>query len=412
VGATLKSSNELSNLSPRTLRNRKHFQVYFIFFLIIAVLLLSLWCIRFLAYGFEFSVKNNFWGLNFSIAYILSLPLVYFYWLKGKIRDSVQVFDSYICLHKNDKLIELKFSEISSVNIFWGSLFCLTFLDGKKVYFSSDLERVEYIWEKVYEKRPDLILKEQFSEFLVKLVKTDHHEKRKEWFFKHRYLDVFSWIILPLAFLSLSYLFQSKEILIHQPFLYFFRLLMYALLTMLIISLSYTLLLKKFIFDKKFDAYLKDHENIEKDDKIRDLEFENLVIKKSKLLQILITSFVFVLIVKNDVNFISLSKSKMDLSFLNLPSGKTMVVDNRYNCFACKYSLNEGDIILHSGGVIGQVFAKEGEPIGEILEDTKGRTIASVSAQEVPKGYVAIKSTNGKGLIFIKIVDIIGKIEK
>jgi len=364
-----------------------------------------------MTFGLEFALKNNFSELIFSCTYLISIPFIYLFWLKNKMQDSVQVFDSYICLNKKNKVIEFKYVDISCVNILWGSLFSITLINGKKYYFSSDLERVEYIWEKIFEQRPDLILKNVYSDFLVKLVKSDHHEKRKEWFFKHRYIDFFSWILLPIAFLMLAYFFQSKDVLIHQPVLYFFRLLMYALLIMLIVSLFYTILLKKFIFEKKFDEIVKNQDGLEREEKIRDLEFENLMIRKSKFLQTLITSFVFFVVVKNDVNFFSLSKPKIDLSHFNISSGKTLIVDNKYNCFDCKYSLKDGDIIIHSGGVIGQVFAKEGEPIGKVLEDTKGRTIASVSAQEVPKGHVAIKSANGKDVIFIKIVDIIGKIE-
>ena len=63
-------------------------------------------------------------------------------------------------------------------------------------------------------------------------------------------------------------------------------------------------------------------------------------------------------------------------------------------------------------GSIGQIVAREGDPSGEVVQDTKGRTIASVSVQEVPQDHVAVKPANSKEIIFIKIVDIIGKLQK
>ena len=69
-------------------------------------------------------------------------------------------------------------------------------------------------------------------------------------------------------------------------------------------------------------------------------------------------------------------------------------------------------MIMFNKGNIGQVLAKEGEPVGEVVKDTQGRTIASLNVQEVPKGHVAVKTANGKDIIFIKIVDLIGKIKK
>src|SRR5690606_26609948 len=119
-------------------------------------------------------------------------------------------------------------------------------------------------------------------------------------------------------------------------------------------------------------------------------DFEGVVIQRSKIFQAATSCFLLALIVKGDVNFYSLSKTKGDLSLFAIPTGKTIVVDNRFNCFDCRYTLADGDIVMFGKGVIGQVLAKEGEPVGEVLEDTKGRTIASVNVQTVPKGHVAV----------------------
>lgn len=61
---------------------------------------------------------------------------------------------------------------------------------------------------------------------------------------------------------------------------------------------------------------------------------------------------------------------------------------------------------------VGQVMAKEGELVGEVSQDKTGRMIASTNVQEVPVGHLAVKSSNGKDIIFIRIDDLIGKIQK
>jgi len=181
---------------------------------------------------------------------------------------------------------------------------------------------------------------------------------------------------------------------------------------MLVTSLGYSLLLKKFVFDRKFDQHEQHDHGLERSEKMRDLEFEGIIIQRSKVFQLIIASFMLSFVIKSDFNFISLSRAKADLANFDIPAGKTMIVDNRYNCTHCRYKLNDGDMVMFGVGMVGQILAKEGEPIGQVLQDTKGRTIASLNVHEVPKGHVAVKTANNKDIIFIKIVDLIGKIQK
>jgi len=118
-----------------------------------------------------------------SAIYFLLSPFAYLLWLKPRIRDAVQVFSEYLLIHKGDHKQEIKFSEIESINTFAGSLFCIQMKDGNKIFFSSDLERVDYVWEGLFAARSDLIPHKLFEEFRINLVKSDHHQKRKEWLY-------------------------------------------------------------------------------------------------------------------------------------------------------------------------------------------------------------------------------------
>jgi len=84
------------------------------------------------------------------VTYFFFSPFLYFFWLKPRITDAVQVFSEYLLIHKGDHKEEIKFSEIQSINTFAGSLFCIVNKEGKKIFFSSDLERVDYVWEGLF----------------------------------------------------------------------------------------------------------------------------------------------------------------------------------------------------------------------------------------------------------------------
>lgn len=351
-----------------------------------------------LQYSFEF---------YFSLTYFVFFGSFYLLWLRPRINNTVQVFSTYLLIHKNKIKEELKFDEIESINILWKSMFYLKMKNGHKYYFNSSLERIDYIWEGIRNARPDLLTVESFENYRLKLVQYDHHQKRKEWFFRHKFIDIINWICVPLCFLFLAYYFQARDIFIYQKSTYFFRLGLYALLVLLVTSIIYSLTLKKLVFDRKLKKQIEEY-----GEKIRDLEFEGIILQKSKIAQFATMTFVLALIIKADFNLYSVTKIKNNYEFFNLKKGKTVVVDNRYNCIECNYKITEGDIVVFSRGHIGQVMAMSGDSVGEIVQDQNGRMIASENIQQVPEGHIAVKTSNGKDILFVKIQDLIGKIQK
>ena len=113
------------------------------------------------------------------------------------------------------------------------------------------------------------------------------------------------------------------------------------------------MLLKKFVFDKKIESQVGTES-----EKIRDIEFEGVILQRSKMFQMIMTSFFLGLVIRTDMNLFSLSKTKDDLSNFSIKKGTTIIVDNRYNCVSCKYQVDEGDLIFFGKGVVGQVLAK------------------------------------------------------
>lgn len=398
---------KLESMQPRFLKYRNHYKIYVLGFLLVCGLITAYWGMKFFSDGWKITLEDYPWELSFSFMCFFSCASFYVFWLRPKMKRSVQVFEDHVLVHNGKSKDAIHYSEIESVTVVCWSIFYVKTKDGIKHYFNSSLERVDYIWEGIHHNRPDLIPDKDFEEYRLKLVQYDHHQKRKEWFFKHKLVDVFNWFVVPVLFVAFAYIFQSKQVMIHQEGLYFFRLFMFALLVLLSVAFMYSIILKKLVFDKKITEQMS-HQI----DKMRDLEFEGLIVQRSKMFQLVTACFVLALLVKTDANFYSITKVKEDIATFELKKGNTILVDNRFNCVGCKYQLNDGDLVVFGRGVIGQVLAKEGDMVGLISQDTAGRMIASEQVQEVPKGHLAVKSSNGKDIMFIKIEELIGKIQK
>ncbi len=399
-------SFKTDGLQPRLLKYRSHYRVYVFLLLVISSLLLAYWCYRFTQDGVASVLEHQGVELLFTSMFYSVFGSSYYFWIRSRLSYSVQVFPHQILVHNKKCKDVLRYEDIESVNVVCWSIFYLKMKNNHKHYFNSGLERVDYVWEGIHRARPDLIAAEVFDEFRVRLVQYDHHQKRKEWFFRHKVVDGFNWIVLPVAFMFVAYAVQSRDVHIHQQGLYFFRLFMYALLVLLVTAFTYSMFLKRFIFDEKVEKQLESSSA-----KVRDLEYEGMILQRSKLFQVLTTVFVLALVVKTDLNFFSLTKVKENMASFRLKKGTTIVVDNRYNCVGCAYELVDGDLVLFGRGFVGQILAKEGDMVGQIAQDKVGRTIASENVHEVPKGHLAVRSADEKDIMFVKIGDLIGKIK-
>jgi hypothetical protein len=181
---------------------------------------------------------------------------------------------------------------------------------------------------------------------------------------------------------------------------------MYAMLASIMSAFLWSVILKITVFDKMVK------ERLQEGTKLRDLKREDAILQKSKFFQLITCSVAMLMMVKMDLNLFSVTRLKEDLQAFNLKSGKTFVVDNRFNCTDCAYPVQEGDIILFGKGTIGKILALPGDVIAQTREGSLGRSIASETIMNVPEGYVAIKTSKGKEVVFVKISDLIGKLKK
>lgn len=400
----------LGSIPPRLLKFRHQYVVYFRVLGFVALSLLCFWPGLIFSYGWE-SVSSRYpLEMVFSGMYLVAFSIGYACWWRLKLRQTIQVFSDHLLVHRKGKKTEVRFEHIEAVQSVCWSLFYVKMKSGDKHYFNSTLERVDYIWEGVYSHRPELFKKDEYESFRVKLVQYDHHQKRKEWFFRHRFLDVLNWCFLPMIFMSTIYWYQSQEVQIYQPIYYFFRLTMYSALTLLSTAFVYMIIVKKLVFDKKVEEQLE----AEPSDKIRDLDYENVIIQRTKFFQTVSVVALFTMIIQSDFNMYTLTKLRGNVANFQLIEGKTMLVDNRYNCSSCKYSIQEGDVVVYSKGQIGQVIARGGDVIGQVTESKTGRSIASINTETVmmvPKGKVALKLAGDDEMIIIEESDLVGKLQ-
>lgn len=397
-------SPRYETIQPRFLRYRNHYKVYGFIFFLFAFLLWGYWTFNFVHYGWGSLWRENKIELLFTASYLLSGFLIYFFWFKPQLNKSIQVFSTHILFHNGGEAQQLNFSDVESVNRVCWSLFYLKTRDNHKFYFNSSIDRLDYLWEGLRAARTDLLPTEEFEAFRLKLIQYDHHQKRKDWFFRHNLLDVFNWFVLPVFFIVGAHIFQSRGIQINSQGMYVFRLIMFSMLTLLATSFFYSMILKKFIFDKRIESQVKGQ-----DEKARDLEFEGVILQRSKIFQIVTACFIFTVLVWQDLNFYSVTKIKEDVASFGLKKGNTVVVDNRFNCTRCQYQVYDGDLLVFGKGYIGQVMARGGDFVGEVSSDRSGRNIASDNVQEVPAGHVAVKVANGE-IAFVKLTEITGKI--
>lgn len=404
----METQRSLEAIHPRLLKYRAHYKWYLAGMCFVASVIVCYFAYLATEIGLESVVKDYRSEISFSVGYFALATAGYVLWLRKKLNHSVQVHTDGIDIHRGAQKDRLLYSDIEVIQPVAGSMFYVKLTSGIKYYFSSSLERIDYVWEGLYQARPDLFGSVGFEAFRVKLVQYDHHQKRKEWFFKHKFVDVFQWVIVPLSFMFMTYKIQSQQIEIHQFGLYLFRLSMFSLLTLLVCTFLYSFVLKKLLFDKKILAQME-----ESGEKVRDLDFENSIVHKSKILQIATACFMLAVLVRLDGNLFSVTRLKDTIVMSSLVKGQTVVIDNRFNCLDCRHPVQDGDWIVYGRGQIGQVMAKQGETVGQISQDKSGRMIASTDMMEVPEGHVALKiGSQGQDVLFVKETELVGKIQK
>lgn len=397
---------EINTRAPRNLPYRLYYRLYAVACAVAWLICAGGLTLILLQNGFSWQNGGSDEILSFA-SMLFFIPAIYLWWLHPKLTQTVQVYSDHLRVSSKEFSWEIAFNDIMAIELPFHSMIRLRMKDGHSWWFSAALERSDYLWEGLMRARPELIgSREDFENFRLKLVQYDHHEKRKEWFFRHRLLDVINWVVLPGLALVMGYHFQSEQVVIHSNTLYFFRLSMYLLLVTILCAFAWSVILKKFVFDKLVKKQMQEGS------KLRDLVLEDRIIQRTKWLQLVTCAVLIAAVVKSDLNLFSVTKLRLESKAFKLIPGKTIVIDNRYNCVDCFHAVKEGDLLLFGRGTIGQVLALPGEVIAQTRTTSLGRSIASETVMEVPSGHIALKTgADGKEVVLVRIGDLVGRLK-
>jgi hypothetical protein len=391
----------------RSLSFRKHYRYYYAFWA-------SIWlaCAWYAIdqWNDEIALSSMKAELGVLSALAIVLGLLYFIWLRKTFWIELKVFDDHIEVHqKRNDVRKYEFSKIKKIQTLPGSLFVIKFEDGKSLILGSMLERCDYVWDSIYQVRSDLISKEAHDKKRMKLISHDHHQKRREFFWKHRGFDFLHWAFLPISFVGATAIVQMQQIEIHQPATYIFRLAMISVLVVIVSAFIFSFTLKKMVFDPRLRKQLTNKSG----SKIRDTSFEKSIWGKTKVWQFAFSVLAFSYVLKNDLNLFSITKIKHDIAISNFKKGETIVVDNRFNCLKCDYKIKEGDIVVFTKGYLGEVLAVAGEKIAYVEGDFQSRSLASnQTSYQIPEGHIAVKTgKDEEPIAIIKIDELIGRVK-
>jgi hypothetical protein len=277
-------------------------------------------------------------GILFFSLWLSLVYLNYVYILWPMSISKIQVYNDYILINRKKEKIFINFKDVErfnySINKTFGGWFTLVMRNGRKYRFSVMVERVEYIIEKVYERRPDIITFEKFSKLRRKLILSDHSLTRFYDFFKKKLLllTLFHSFLLPTLFCGLLFYKQNSDFIINSYFSYFFSL-SFKVALIIIFAAFVHLVISNTLINLHFNRILKKFP----ENKIRDLKFERRVYRFSfpSYLMCLICAFAF--IYQTNINSYDTVVSAM---------GNRVWYDMRYNCIKCGHNLQINDTII------------------------------------------------------------------
>lgn len=222
--------------------------------------------------------------------------------------------------------------------------------------FSSFLHRAEYILEAIEEYRPQIFEKLDFEDLRNNVLSADHRLSRVHdmFFGRYKFLSLFCYFLLPIIGGSAIVWHQVTRITINFLPDYVWSLVNIVIAAAFFVGMFH-FLVTEYLFDRDLQFRLKADFN----DKGRDLEYEEGILAKSNPAKIFAIVLAFYSITAHDVNqfgYYRINNSSADLQVIK---NDVYMVDKRYNCLDCAYSLEKNhDIVfihddtLHYGRVI------------------------------------------------------------
>ena len=357
----------LETMPKRALNYYKHLKIVFFWSSIVKFSFLGM---AIILLGLTFLMRSDLDATRIQASFVVSgmLFFIFVFWqffqkffLENINNRRVNVFENRIEIFQEGAVDEkdiISFDDIEKVD--WGffsffGVFTITTRD--RVYrFSSFLHRAEYILEAIKDYRSEIFEKLDFEDLRNNVLSSDHRLSRVHdmFFGGYKYLSLFSYLILPLIGGALIVWHQFSRTRINFVPDYIWSLINIVIAAAFFVGIIH-FFITEYLFDKELHLRLKENFN----DRVRDLEYEQDILARSNPTKILAIVLAFYSISSHDINqygYYRINNSSADLQIIK---NDVYMVDKRYNCVECIYSLEKNqDIVfiykdtLHYGRVV------------------------------------------------------------
>lgn len=412
-------AENLNSEEPRVLEYRKHIVFasnglkYFSYFLFV-ILIYFIFLYFFHHFAGSKSAGEYLVGAFFIAIMATIFYLEYKYLFRPLATSKIQVFHDHIVIRRNKQKIIIPFSEITKVDgsaqVLLGGWFKLVLKNGKAYRFTIALERSDCILDAIIAFNPNLMVHEKYINLRTKLILIDHDWARYYSYFgkKYRHLTALYFLILPLGFMTILFIQQDQHFIIRKAWI-FYLLTFFKIYIPIYILMILTPTVINTVINKKIKIHLRQNPK----NKMRDLEYENLIHRK-----IIPVCFVglfsfFALVYHFDLNFLYFTRPIAEVPHLQIRPSQAYI-DTRFNCLKCTHPLKPDDrIAIRKGNklFLGRIVGVPGEVMQINNRNTDGRYIASTEEIKIPEGKVAVRVTpDGAVLTLVDIEQIHGRL--
>ncbi|MBI2519690.1 MAG: hypothetical protein HYV97_04715 [Bdellovibrio sp.] len=364
------------------------------------------------------SIENAFHFIIYSGAFLFVASVAYYLFFKDVMGAKFQASQKHIACHRKKKEFKIFFEEITSLHCgSFGPLctFRIKCNNGRVYRFSTMIERADYIIEAILRFNPKLLPWEKFVAFRNKLVLSDHRLARFEesYYGRHSWISVFHLAFLPIVFLSWLYIQQANKMVIHSIVGHVLIGLKLIIITNLGLWGLYQFIYKRIIDKKSFEKLQK---NIK--DKKRDMHYES-TLYKSLYAGVVTLCFVFYSGIYNfDLNRYEFIVALENFENYGQSAGTVHLVDTRYNCQECNFSLKHGDVVVilkpdRPGKYLAKISGFPGEVVkfNDLQDVQTGRSVAAYEERKLNKHELsAITGKKGEYVSLLSEEQIYGKV--
>jgi len=368
------------------------------------------------------SVENAFHCMLYTGFSWIIVTMAYWFFFKDVMGRTFQASQKHLTCFRGKKEFKIFFEEVILLHCSsFGPLctFKIKCNSGKVYRLSTMIERADYVIEALLRFNPKLLPWEKFVVFRNKLVLSDHSLARFEesYYGRHSWIAFFHLAFLPIIFLSLLYIQQASDMVIHSVIGHVLVGLKLIIIVNVGLWSAYQLILKRIIDKKDFEQLQR---NLR--DKKRNMNYEAKLYRSVYACTVFVCLMFYTAIYCFDLNRYEFIMALENFENYGQQAGTIHLVDTRYNCQECHFSVKGGDVVVilnphRAGKYLAKIAGFQGELVklnylkNDNAGENQGRALASVEERKLAKGELAaITGKSGQYLSPLSEEQIHGKV--